>query len=53
VPALFAAFDGIIAIVSLGALVRLIAPHLTNKEQDPGVAAVPGSDSRARRRLNG
>lgn len=40
VPALFAAFDGIIGIVSLGALVRLIAPHLKNKEQDPGVVVI-------------
>ena len=31
VPALFAAFDGIVAIVSLGAAVRLIALHLKNK----------------------
>ncbi len=28
IPALFEAFDGIVAIVSLGAVVRLIAPHL-------------------------
>jgi cobalt-precorrin 5A hydrolase len=34
-PALFAAFDGIVAIVSLGAVVRLIAPHLKSKEVDP------------------
>lgn len=40
VPALFAAFDGIIAIVSLGAVVRLIAPHLKNKESDPGVVVL-------------
>lgn len=40
VPALFANFDGIVAIVSLGALVRLIAPHLKDKEQDPGVVVV-------------
>lgn len=37
IPALFAHFDGIICIVSLGAVVRLIAPHLKAKEQDPGV----------------
>jgi len=40
VPALFAAFDGIIAIVSLGAVVRLIAPHLGKKETDPAVIVV-------------
>lgn len=32
VPALFAGFDGIIAIVSLGAVVRLIAPHLKRRK---------------------
>lgn len=40
VPALFAAFDGIVCIVSLGAVVRLIAPHLKNKESDPAVVVV-------------
>ena len=40
VPALFAAFDAIVAIVSLGAVVRLIAPHLGNKESDPAVVVV-------------
>lgn len=40
VPALFAAFEGIVAIVSLGAVVRLIAPHLRNKETDPAVVVV-------------
>jgi cobalt-precorrin 5A hydrolase len=40
IPALFANFDGIVAIVSLGALVRLIAPHLKDKEQDPGVVVI-------------
>ena len=40
VPALFAAFDGIVAIVSLGAVVRLIAPHLGSKESDPAVVVV-------------
>lgn len=40
VPALFAAFDGIVAIVSLGAIVRLIAPHLKNKEVDPAVVVI-------------
>lgn len=40
IPKLFAAFDGIVAIVSLGAVVRLVAPHLTNKESDPGVVVL-------------
>ena len=40
IPTLFAEFDQIIFFVSLGAVVRLIAPHLKNKEQDPGVLVV-------------
>ena len=40
VPALFAAFDGIVCIVSLGAVVRLIAPHLKSKEIDPAVVVI-------------
>lgn len=40
IPALFSRFDGIVAIVSLGAMVRLMAPHLKDKEQDPGVVVV-------------
>lgn len=40
VPVLFATFDGIVAIVSLGAVVRLVAPHLKNKETDPGVVVL-------------
>ncbi|WP_300451067.1 cobalamin biosynthesis central domain-containing protein [Accumulibacter sp.] len=40
VPALFAAFDGLVAIVSLGAVVRLIAPHLRGKEIDPAVVVI-------------
>lgn len=40
VPALFGAFDGIVCIVSLGAVVRLIAPHLKDKQSDPGVVVV-------------
>src|SRR5574343_656780 len=38
--ALFCAFDGIICIVSLGAVVRLVAPHLKNKETDPAVVVI-------------
>jgi cobalt-precorrin 5A hydrolase len=40
IPALFQAFDGIVAIVSLGAVVRLIAPHLKSKEVDPAVVVL-------------
>lgn len=40
IPGLFAAFDGIVAIVSLGAMVRLVAPYLKDKEQDPGVVVL-------------
>jgi cobalt-precorrin 5A hydrolase len=40
IPALFAAFEGLIAIVSVGAVVRLIAPHLRDKTSDPAVVVV-------------
>ncbi|MBI2308122.1 MAG: cobalamin biosynthesis protein CbiG [Rhodocyclales bacterium] len=40
VPTLFAAFDAVVAVVSLGAVVRLIAPHLGKKETDPAVVVV-------------
>lgn len=40
IPHLFAAFDGIVAVVSLGALVRLVAPHLKSKERDPGIVVI-------------
>ena len=40
IPALFANFDAIVAVVSLGAVVRLIAPHLGSKESDPAVVVV-------------
>ena len=43
IPALFAAFaafDAIVAVVSLGAVVRLIAPHLGSKENDPAVVVM-------------
>jgi cobalt-precorrin 5A hydrolase len=39
-PMLFADFDGIVAIVSLGAMVRLVAPHLKDKASDPGIVVV-------------
>jgi cobalt-precorrin 5A hydrolase len=37
VTALFAEFDAIVALVSLGAVVRLLAPHLQSKHTDPAV----------------
>lgn len=37
---LFEGFDQIVFFVSLGAVVRLIAPHLKNKDEDPGVLVV-------------
>jgi len=40
IPALFADFEGIIAIISVGAVVRLIAPHLRDKTLDPAVVVV-------------
>lgn len=40
IPTLFATFEGIIAILSIGAVVRLIAPHLRDKMLDPAVVVV-------------
>jgi len=37
---LFANYDQVIFFVSLGAVVRLIAPHLRSKDEDPGVIVV-------------
>ncbi|MDD1620733.1 MAG: cobalamin biosynthesis protein CbiG [Methylococcaceae bacterium] len=37
---LFASYDQIIFLVSLGAVVRLIAPHLKSKDEDPGVLVI-------------
>lgn len=37
---LFARYDQIVFFVSLGAVVRLIAPHLKSKDEDPGVVVV-------------
>lgn len=37
---LFTAYDQIVFFVSLGAVVRLIAPHLKSKDEDPGVLVV-------------
>lgn len=40
VPKLFHSYQGLIMIVSIGAVVRLIAPHLKNKMTDPGVVVI-------------
>lgn len=40
VGALMQNFDQIVCFVSLGAVVRLVAPHLRSKEEDPGVIVV-------------
>ena len=37
---LFTRFDQLVFFVSLGAVVRLIAPHLKSKDEDPGVLVV-------------
>lgn len=37
---LFERYDQIIFLVSLGAVVRLIAPHLKSKDEDPGVLVI-------------
>ena len=37
---LFAAFDQLVCLISLGAVVRLIAPHLRGKDEDPGIIVV-------------
>ncbi|GFZ99206.1 cobalamin biosynthesis protein [Paenibacillus marchantiophytorum] len=39
-PALFPAYQGLIIIISLGAVVRMIAPLLKDKKQDPGVVVI-------------
>ena len=40
IATLFADFDQVVFFVSLGAVVRLIAPHLKSKDEDPGVLVV-------------
>lgn len=40
IAGLFAHFDQIVFFVSLGAVVRLVAPHLRSKDEDPGVLVV-------------
>jgi len=40
IPLMFKDYDQIIYFVSLGAVVRLIAPHMVSKDEDPGVLVV-------------
>jgi cobalt-precorrin 5A hydrolase len=40
IPRLFEHYDQLVFLVSLGAVVRLIAPHLKGKDEDPGVSVV-------------
>lgn len=37
---LFANYDQLVMFISLGAVVRLIAPHLKSKDEDPGVVVI-------------
>lgn len=37
---LFGGFDAIVALISLGAVIRLMAPHLQDKERDPAVVVI-------------
>lgn len=39
-PALWPAYKGLIVIISLGAVVRMIAPLLEDKKTDPGVVVI-------------
>lgn len=39
-PALFPAYKGLIIIISLGAVVRMIAPLLQDKKKDPGIVVI-------------
>lgn len=40
IASLFARYDQLVMFISLGAVVRLIAPHLKSKDEDPGVVVV-------------
>lgn len=40
IASLFSGYDQLVFLVSLGAVVRLIAPHLKSKDEDPGVIVV-------------
>jgi cobalt-precorrin 5A hydrolase len=53
IPDLFDACAGIVAICSLGAVVRLIAPHLRDKYRDPAVVVLDEAGSFAIPALSG
>jgi len=40
IPLMFEAYDQLVYFVSLGAVVRLIAPHMKSKDEDPGVLVI-------------
>ncbi len=40
IATLFSNYDQLVFLVSLGAVVRLIAPHLKSKDEDPGIIVV-------------
>lgn len=40
IAGLFESYDQLIFLVSLGAVVRLIAPHLKSKDKDPGILVI-------------
>jgi len=40
VPQLFGSYQGLVGIFSLGAMVRMIAPHLKDKKTDPAVVVI-------------
>ena len=46
---LFAGYDQLVFFVSLGAVVRLIAPVLKSKDEDPGVTVVDDAGSSSSR----
>ncbi len=40
IPQLFKRYDQLVFFVSIGAVVRLVAPHLVSKDEDPGISVV-------------
>ncbi|BAU26246.1 cobalt-precorrin 5A acetaldehyde-lyase [Aneurinibacillus soli] len=52
-PALFPAYDGLILFISLGAVVRMIAPVLKDKKTDPGVVVIDDRGEHAISMLSG
>ncbi len=37
---IFSSYDGLIAVISLGALIRLISPYMRSKDEDPAVLCI-------------